>query len=71
MSDRRRQYESSCGGAWDSPAGEVARGRDVPVRWSDAGVSDDTDDRTTLELKVLGRILIDAVRENMRRGETN
>lgn len=71
MSDRRRQCESSCnGGAWDSLAGEVACGRNVPVRWSDAGVSDDTD-RTTLELKVLARILIDAMKEHVQRGEAN
>ena len=70
MSDRRRQYESSCDGVWDSLAGDVGRDGSVPVRWSDAAVSDNAD-RTTLELKVLARILIEAMKEQMQRDEAN
>jgi len=71
MSDRRRQYKSSYNsGAPDSSADEVVFGKNVPIPWSDAAPLE-ADDQTTLELKTLARILIDAVRENMRRGETN
>ena len=71
MSDRRRQYKSSYnGGAPDSSADEVVFGKNVPIPWSDAAPLE-ADDRTTLELRVLARILIDAMKEHMQRDEAN
>jgi hypothetical protein len=50
---------------------EAVLGRSAPALWRSAAVVSEDTDQTTLELKALARILIDAVRENMRRGETN
>lgn len=58
MSDRRRQYESDYGGrVCDPPSGRVA----VP----------EDGDRVVIELRVLARILIEAMKEHMECGEVN
>jgi len=72
MSIRTRQYESRHDGEALSPVvNEAVLCESMPATWGDSTVVAEETDQTTLELKALARILIDAVKENMRRGETN
>ena len=72
MNTRTRQYKSRHDGKALSPAvDEAVLCESMPAAWRNATVATEEADQTTLELKALARILIDAVKENMRRGETN
>lgn len=72
MNTKIRQCESRRNDQELSPAvDETVLGNSAPASWRNATVVTEETDQTILELKALARILIDAVRENMRRGETN
>ena len=72
MSIRTRQYRSRHDGEALSPVvDEAVLCESMPAPWRDPTVATEETYQTTRELKALARILIDAVKENMRRGETN
>ena len=72
MNTKTRQCESRRNDQELSPVvDKTVLCESIPAAWGDSNVVTEETDQTTLELKALARILIDAVRENMRRGETN
>jgi len=72
MNTETRQCESRHDDQELSPVvDETVLGKSARASWRNVTVVTEETDQTTLELKALARILIDAVKENMRRGQTN